>query len=60
MAWSIRVQDWKRVMKPEVGESVNILGEEYKIEKALGKGKGGILLSCKECKGKVLYLEMPP
>ena len=27
-------------MKPEVGESVNILGEEYKIEKALEKGKG--------------------
>ena len=57
MAWSIRVQDWKRVMKPEAGESVNILGEEYKIEKALGKGKGGYSFLVRDAKERCYTLK---
>ena len=57
MAWSIRVQDWKRVMKPEVGDSVNILGEEYKIEKALGKGKGGYSFLVRNAKERCYTLK---
>lgn len=41
MASKVRKEDWRRATVIEVGDTINILGSSFKIDKLLGKGKGG-------------------
>ena len=57
MDWSTRQRNWKRVMKPNISDPINILGENYKVKKTLGKGKGGYSFLVEDTKGRNFTLK---
>ena len=57
MDWSTRQRNWKRVMKPNISDTINILGENYKVKKTLGKGKGGYSFLVEDTKGRNFTLK---
>ena len=57
MDWSTRQRNWKRVMKPNISDTINILGENYKVQKTLGKGKGGYSFLVEDTKGRFFTLK---
>ena len=57
MDWSTRQRNWKRVMKPNISDTINILGENYKVKKTLGKGKGGYSFLVEDTKGRFFTLK---
>ena len=57
MDWSTRQRNWKRVMKPNISDTINILGERYKVQKTLGKGKGGYSFLVEDTKGRFFTLK---
>ena len=57
MDWNTRQRVWKRVMKPNISDTINILGERYKVQKTLGKGKGGYSFLVEDSKGRFFTLK---
>ena len=57
MDWNTRQKNWKRVMKPNISDTINILGERYKVQKTLGKGKGGYSFLVEDSKGRFFTLK---
>ena len=57
MDWNTRQRVWKRVMKPNISDTINILGENYKVKKTLGKGKGGYSFLVEDTKGRNFTLK---
>ena len=57
MDWNTRQRNWKRVMKPNISDTINILGERYKVQKTLGKGKGGYSFLVEDTKGRFFTLK---
>ena len=57
MDWNTRQRNWKRVMKPNISDTINILGENYKVQKTLGKGKGGYSFLVEDTLGRFFTLK---
>ena len=57
MDWNTRQRVWKRVMKPNISDTINILGDRYKVQKTLGKGKGGYSFLVEDSKGRFFTLK---
>ena len=57
MDWNTRQRHWKRAMKPNISDTINILGERYKVQKTLGKGKGGYSFLVEDTKGRFFTLK---
>ena len=52
MDWNTRQRNWKRVMKPDISDTLAILGDKYRVMEALGKGKGGYSFLVEDTKGR--------
>lgn len=52
MDWNIRPRSWKKAMKPDISDTLAILGDKYRVMEALGKGKGGYSFLVEDTKGR--------